>query len=89
MVRASWKMAATTMSDSSRPHLPRTLDEALQALEADTSLHEYLGDEFVRLFLAVKRHEVNKARKAIPEYGSSEWTDIVTDWERQNLFEYL
>jgi glutamine synthetase len=76
-------------ANETAPQLPRTLDEALGAFEADTTLHEYLGDEFVRLFLAVKRHEVDKAREAIPEYGTSEWPDIVTEWERQNLFEYL
>lgn len=76
-------------SDESAPSLPRSLDEALQAFEADTQLHEYLGAEFVRLFLAVKRHEISKAQEAIPAYGTPEWANIVTDWERQNLFEYL
>ena len=69
--------------------LPQTLDEGLDALEKDADLQEYLGEEFVRLFLAVKRFESNKARQAAPEYGTPDWPSVVTDWERTNLFEYL
>ena len=75
--------------DEAAPKLPRTLDEALDAFEADGALRACLGEEFTRLFLAVKRHECAKARAAIPEYGGDRWPDIVTDWERDNLFEYL
>ncbi len=71
------------------PRLPTTLDEAVAAFEQDAPLQACLGEEFVKLFLAVKRHEIQKARAAIPEYGRQEWSDVVTDWERQNLFEYL
>jgi glutamine synthetase len=76
-------------ADEGAEALPNTLDESLQALEEDRALHEYLGDEFIHLFLAVKRHEIEKARSALPEYGSAEWPNVVTDWERDNLFEYL
>jgi glutamine synthetase len=69
--------------------LPQTLDEGLDALEKDADLQGYLGEEFVRLFLAVKRFESNKARQAAPEYGTPDWPNVVTDWERTNLFEYL
>lgn len=76
-------------ADENAPKLPQTLDASLEALEADASLREYLGDEFVQLFLAVKKHEIEKAKAAIPEYGTEEWPNIVTDWERENLFAYL
>lgn len=75
--------------DESAPTLPRTLDESLEALEEDTELCTYLGEEFVQLFLAVKRFEIDKARTALPEYGSADWPDTVTDWERKHMFEYL
>jgi glutamine synthetase len=75
--------------DESAPVLPQRLDDALEALVADTTLREYLGEEFITLYCAVKRFEVEKAREALPEYSSAEWPDTVTDWERQNLFEYL
>lgn len=76
-------------ADKQAAVLPQTLDESLRAFEEDAVLRDYLGAEFVQLFLAVKRHEVEKARAALPEYEASEWPDTVTDWERQNLFEYL
>lgn len=76
-------------ADEGAVPLPRTLDRALEALEADTVLQGYLGEEFIRLFQAVKKHEIGKARSALPEYESSEWPDTVTQWERDNMFEYL
>lgn len=76
-------------ANETAPKLPLTLDESLEALEADTELQQFLGAEFMQLYLAVKRHEIGKARDALPEYGSAEWPNIVTDWERENLFEYL
>lgn len=79
----------TAYDDEQAPKLPQSLDESLRALEEDADLRRYLGDEFISLFLAVKRHEVAKAKEALPEYESAEWPSVVTDWERENLFEYL
>jgi glutamine synthetase len=54
--------------------LPRTLDEALDALEADATIRGALGPEIVATFLALKRAETERHRA---------W---VSDWE---LAEYL
>src|SRR5262249_59209348 len=75
--------------DEEAPRLPVSLDESLAAFEQDRRLRDCLGDEFVQLFMAVKRHEIAKARDAIGAYGTAEWPDIVTEWERENLFEFL
>jgi glutamine synthetase len=75
--------------DDGAPKLPTTLPGALDALEKDDILLGYLGEEFVKLFLAVKRFEVEKARQSLAEFDSAQWPDIVTDWERDTLFEYL
>jgi glutamine synthetase len=67
--------------------LPATLEESLDAFESDETLRDAFHPEFVKAFLALKRHEVRKAREAVPGYGSGEWHDEVTDWERgQFLF---
>jgi glutamine synthetase len=67
--------------------LPATLEESLDAFESDETLRDAFHPEFVKAFLALKRHEVKKARDAVPGYGSGEWHDEVTDWERgQFLF---
>jgi glutamine synthetase len=69
--------------------LPTTLGAALDALEADTVLREALGEEFVKLFVAVKRHEIGKARAAIKSFDADDFRDQVDDWERDELFEFL
>ncbi len=69
--------------------LPQTLDEALDALEADEAMTQALGEEFVKLFLAVKRHEINKARQACEDYGTPAFNDRVDPWEVAEYFEFL
>lgn len=69
--------------------LPTRLDDALDALEQDTVLKEMLGSEFIQLFTAVKRHEINKASAAIEDYGSAEFYNRVDEWERSEYFEFL
>ena len=49
--------------------LPQRLTDALDALEADTALHDVLGEHFVTSFLAYKRNEVERFERH------------VTDWE--------
>jgi glutamine synthetase len=69
--------------------LPLRLEHALDALESDASLRAALGEEFIKLFVAVKRHEITKAQAAIPEYDQPTFLDTVTDWERSEYFEFL
>jgi glutamine synthetase len=49
--------------------LPQRLPDALDAFEADTALHDVLGETFVASFLAYKRNEVERFERH------------VTDWE--------
>jgi glutamine synthetase len=67
------------------PLLPATLEESLAAFEADDVLRGSFHPEFVKAFLALKHHEVRKARAAIPSYGTAEWHAEVTDWERDQF----
>jgi glutamine synthetase len=60
--------------DESKPKLPITVDESLQALEGDSKIVELLGDEFVRAYTTMRRYELQR------------FADHVTDWE---LTEYL
>ena len=61
--------------------LPRTLEDSLAAFEADEALRGAFDPAFAQAFLAVKRHEIEKARTANPGYGGDEWHDQVTEWE--------
>jgi len=69
--------------------LPTSLGAALDALEADTLLRDALGEEFIKLFLAVKRHEINKAGGAIKSFDTPDFANTVDQWERDELFEFL
>ncbi|KAL5361295.1 hypothetical protein BJX96DRAFT_151688 [Aspergillus floccosus] len=54
---------AATLTDEQRQELgitkqlPKSLDEAMEALRADSDLHEVLGAELVKNYLCVKREE--------------------------------
>jgi glutamine synthetase len=69
--------------------LPTTLGAALDALEADGVLRAALGEEFIKLFVAVKRHEIGKAGGAIEGFDTPGFYDMVDPWERDELFEFL
>ena len=69
--------------------LPTRLEKALDAFEADRVMRVALGEEFVKLFVAVKRHEIGKARAAIANYDTPGFTDTVHEWERSEYFEFL
>lgn len=57
--------------------LPRNLSQALDYLETNELAREYLGEEFIKLFLVIGRHEV------------SVYEDAVTDWERERYLEFI
>ena len=55
--------------------LPANLEHALAGLEADSEMCEMLGKDFVHLFTAVKRFELDR------------FNNHVTDWERDEYIE--
>jgi glutamine synthetase len=69
--------------------LPARLEEALDALKQDTVMQEALGAEFIKLFVAVKRHEIDKAKAAIAVYDTPEFHHRVDAWEWNEYFEFL
>jgi len=66
----------TTSEDNpSLAKLPPSLDAALDALEADAAMRERLGEDFIKVFVAVKRFELARFHSHI------------TDWERAEYLE--
>ena len=55
--------------------LPRSLEQSLANLESDEAFGKMLGADFLKCFLAVKRHELQRFRSHI------------TDWERNEYLE--
>jgi glutamine synthetase len=70
-------------------NLPSGLSESLDALEADSSLRELLGEEFIHLFLAVKRHEIGKAKANGADATEPGFNDRVHPFEVDEYFEFL
>jgi glutamine synthetase len=62
--------------DSSRfEKLPTEIYEALGALEVDSEIRGILGEEFIRVYLAMKRQEAARLRDAIPAAETNEYFD--------------
>jgi glutamine synthetase len=53
--------------------LPTEIYEALAALEADAALRRILGEEFIRVYLGMKRQESARLRDAIPAAETNEY----------------
>lgn len=70
-------------------NLPARLEWAIDALEQDMALRGALGEEFIKLFVAVKRHEIAKARAHCADYDAADFGNRVDEWERQEYFEFL
>ncbi len=71
------------------PSLPTSLEEAIAEFEKDSDLHELLGPEFVKLVLAVKKFEVETAKKQFKDYGTPEFNNRVDPWEWDYYMEFL
>jgi len=71
------------------PNLPSGLPQALDALEADDNMRALLGEEFIKLFLAVKRHEIGKAANNGADVNSEGFNDRVEPFEVSEYFEFL
>ncbi len=70
-------------------NLPAGLPQALEALEADAALRDLLGEEFIKLYLAVKRHEINKAAQHGADASAPGFLDRVEPFEVDEYFEFL
>jgi glutamine synthetase len=71
------KADAYALPATEAPPLPRTLDAALDLLEASGRARELLGADLVDHYVACKRAESDAARLA------------VTDWDRRRYLEFL
>ncbi|MCR9087833.1 MAG: glutamine synthetase family protein [Rhodobacteraceae bacterium] len=56
--------------------LPTSIEDALEALEADIALREMLGEEFIRVYMSMKWQEVNRLRDDIPAAETAEYFDL-------------
>lgn len=62
--------------DDRYPKLPTEIGDALDAFEADMALREMLGEEFVKVYLAMKRQEAARLRDEIPAAETNEYFEL-------------
>ena len=76
------RSATATPSRTPTATRPHTLAEALDALEADTVLVEAMGSELVAAYLALRRHEFERAGKL----NGEDWNpEKITAWELDDV----
>jgi glutamine synthetase len=66
---------APAEEDESKPKLPTSVQESLAALQEDEKIVELLGEEFIKAYVVMRRHELQR------------FDDHVTDWELQEYLE--
>jgi glutamine synthetase len=73
---------------AARPLLPKTLMEALDALERDTVFRDALGDVFLDYFLKLKRNEAGRFQSWLADNGVTDG-EAVTEWEQNEYFDFF
>jgi glutamine synthetase len=75
--------AGWTYEDESAPVLPMSLQEALDALAADTQLADVLGATFISTFVTLKKDELERYAAEVEDPATRD----VTQWEIDEYIE--
>jgi glutamine synthetase len=70
-----------------RTMLPKTLMDALDALDRETLFRHALGDVFIDYYVKLKRTEAGRYLRFLEESGAP--GDEVTDWEQNEYFDFF
>ena len=68
--------SADTPYEAKAEMLPRTLDEALQALKVDDVLKEGFGDKFISYYCRIKDAEIARFNSEVSEWEHREYFDL-------------
>ena len=71
-----------------RPLLPKSLPEALDALEKEPLFRRALGDTFVDYFIKLKRTEAGRYQSFAAKEGSPQ-SDEPSEWEQNEYFDFF
>jgi glutamine synthetase len=74
---------------SDYPMLPKSLPEALTALEQEPLFRRELGDVFIDYFLKLKRNEAGRFQRWLEEGGAQPPDNETTDWEQREYFDFF
>jgi glutamine synthetase len=72
-----------------RALLPKSLPEALDALDKEPLFRRELGDIFVDYFVRLKRSEWTRYQRWAEESGASLQSDEPSEWEQNEYFDFF
>lgn len=72
-----------------RPMLPKSLPEALDALEKEPLFRRELGDTFIDYFVKLKRTEAGRYQRSIEDSGALSQSDEPSAWEQNEYFDFF
>lgn len=72
-----------------RPLLPKSLPEALDALEKEPLFRRVLGDTFIDYFIKLKRSEAGRYERSLEESGGSALSEEPSEWEQNEYFDFF
>ena len=72
-----------------RPLLPKSLPEALDALDKEPLFRRELGDTFIDYFLKLKRTEAGRYQRSLEESGEVAQNDEPSTWEQNEYFDFF
>src|SRR5262249_50005663 len=72
-----------------RPLLPKSLPEALDALDKEPVFRRELGDTFIDYFLKPKRTQVGRYQRSLEESKASDTNDEPSAWEQNEYFDFF
>lgn len=79
-------MSVEAYNDQRDP-LPKSLEEAVDALKNDTFYKEKMGTLFIDYIIKIKEHEVTRYKQFLQDNNMEDDQNVVTDWEHREYFE--
>ena len=72
-----------------RPLLPKSLPQALDALEKDPLFRRELGDIFIDYFVRLKRTEAARYQRSLEDAGEPPHVEEPSAWEQNEYFDFF
>ena len=75
--------------EAERAMLPTDLETAIEALDGSALFRSAFGDLFVDYYRDLKRAELNRFRQYGIEQGGHRETNLVSEWEQNEYFDFF
>jgi glutamine synthetase len=72
-----------------RPLLPKSLLEAIAALEKEPLFRRELGDTFIDYFVKLKQTEAGRYLRSLEKAGATAQSDEPSEWEQNEYFDFF